>query len=175
MKTLSSEKVFSGKIIQVYKDQVLLENGIRTEREVVRHRDAAAVVAINDRNEILMVRQYRYAIAQEQLEIPAGLLDEGETPLEAARRELLEETGYKAAHWQQLLSVFMSPGAHDEEIHIFLATDLRAAGRQSLDEDELLTLETVPLDTVLHDIEAGRIKDGKTVTGILAYRLIARG
>lgn len=169
MKTLKSEKVFSGKIINVYKDQVLLENGKETEREVVRHKNAAAVVAVNDKGDLLMVQQHRYAIDQKQQELPAGLLDEGETPLVAAKRELLEETGYTAQKWSHLISLYMSPGTHDEKIHIYIATDLEESGVQNLDEDEILTFGTVPLKQVLDGIKNGDITDGKTVTGVLMY------
>ncbi|HZK33788.1 MAG TPA: NUDIX hydrolase [Bacillota bacterium] len=169
MKTLKSEKMFSGKMISVYKDQVVLENGKETERELVRHKEAAAVVAVNNKGDLLMVEQHRYAIGQKQHELPAGLLDEGETPLVAAKRELLEETGYIGNSWDHLISLYMSPGIHDEKIHIYMATDLEEAGLQSLDEDELLTFGTMSLKQVLEGIKNGDITDGKTVTGVLMY------
>ncbi|NLH59314.1 MAG: NUDIX hydrolase [Clostridiales bacterium] len=169
VKTINSEKVYSGGIIDVYKDRIVLENGVETSRDVVRHRQAAAVVAVNDRDELVMVEQFRYPIGKKQRELPAGLLDHGESPIEAAKRELLEETGYCAQSWTKLISLYMSPGVHDEQIHIFLAQDLNRSGNISLDEDEILSSCLVPYKKVLDDIEKGLITDGKTIVGVLFY------
>jgi ADP-ribose pyrophosphatase len=161
--------VYSGKIIKVYKDEVELEDGRRTTREVVSHKQAAAVVAVNDDRKMLLVTQFRYPIHTDIKEIPAGLVDEGETPLEAAKRELKEETGYEAKEWTLLTSPYSSPGSHDEVIHIFAASGLKRISGQSLDEFEELTFDMVPFDEALEKVKNGEIRDGKTIMGILMY------
>ena len=169
MKTISRQNVYSGKIIKVYKDEVELEDGRRTTREVVSHKQAAAVVAVNDDRKMLLVTQFRYPIHTDIKEIPAGLVDEGETPLEAAKRELNEETGYEAKEWTLLTSPYSSPGSHDEVIHIFAASGLKRISGQSLDEFEELTFDMVPFDEALEKVKNGEIRDGKTIMGILMY------
>lgn len=145
MKTLARQEIFQGRIIKVVKDDVELANGSKTTREVVFHNEAVAVAAVNENNEILMVTQHRYPIGRDMLELPAGLVDEGETPLDAAKRELLEETGYQAAHWEQLTDIYTSPGCHNEKIYIFSATGLSRISGQRLDEDEIRPFPVFPL------------------------------
>lgn len=171
MKLVSRQEIYDGRIIKVYNDKVDLGDGRQTYREVVSHREASAVVAVNDKNEILMVTQYRYPIHQDLIELPAGLIDEGETPLEAARRELREETGHAAAKWRLLTTAFSSPGCHDEVIHIFAAEDLTCVSDLCLDGDEILTFSPVPYDDILQKVKSGEIKDGKTIIGVLLYEL----
>ena len=171
MKTLARQEIFNGRIIKVVKDDVELENGRRTTREVVYHHEAVAVVAINENNEILLVKQYRYPIGRELTELPAGVLENGENPLEAAKRELLEETGYSAEHWELLTCIYTSPGVHDEKIYIYSASNLQKISGQNLDEDELLTFETVPFDKVFEMVCTGKIMDAKTIAGVLLYNV----
>lgn len=175
MKTLSRQEIYNGKIIKVYKDEVALEDGQRTTREVVAHREASAVVAITENRELLMVTQHRYPIHQDLLELPAGLIDEGETPLEAAKRELKEETGHEATDWHLLTSAFSSPGCHDEVIHIFAATGLTHVSDQSLDDDEVLTFAAIPINEIVQRIKSGSLKDSKTIIGVLLYESTQRG
>ena len=106
VETLESKNVYKGKIIDVYSDKVRLENGRITYRDVVRHIDAVAIFAIDSEGDVLIVKQHRYPVGKELIELPAGLIDEGETPLEAAKRELKEETGYRANSWNELIHFF---------------------------------------------------------------------
>lgn len=167
MQTLCSETVFEGKVIRVVKDKVLLPSGVEAGREVVRHRHAAAVVAVDDERNLLLVEQFRYAIQKDMIELPAGLLDSGETPIEAAKRELLEETGYKAEEWKLLTYYYPSSGVHDEIIFLYLATELTKVSELDLDGDEMLVCKKEPFDNFLLKVEAGEITDGKTALGIL--------
>lgn len=169
MKRIHRQEIYHGSIIHVYRDYVMLENGSETVREVVAHREAAAVVAVDDKDRILLVRQHRYAIDQYQWELPAGLLDAGEAPEAAARRELLEETGYTAEKMELLLSFYSSPGCHDEKIHIFKGTGLKRQAELQLDQDELLTAHERPFQAVLEEVKRGTLQDGKTVIGVLLY------
>lgn len=169
MKRIHRQEIYHGSIIQVFRDDVILENGCETVREVVAHREAAAVVAVDDQDRILLVRQHRYAIDQYQWELPAGLLDAGETPEQAARRELLEETGYSAESIERMIESYSSPGCHDEKIHIYKATGLKKHADLHLDQDELLTAHERPFQEVLEEVKNGVLKDGKTIIGVLLY------
>lgn len=169
MKQLSRQEIYNGKIIKVYNDKVELENGNTTYREVVAHREAVAAVALTEDNELLMVTQYRYPIHKSLTELPAGLIDEGETPLEAVKRELKEETGYEAERWQILASPYTSPGSHNERIHIYAALGLRKVSGQDLDKDEILTFEAIPYEDVLNNVKTGKITDAKTIIGVLLF------
>ena len=163
MKRISRQDIFNGKIIKVYCDEVELSDGTRTERELVSHREAVAVVAVNEKQELLMVTQFRYPIGRKMLELPAGLIDEGEEPIETAKRELKEEK------WEPLTSAYSSPGSHDEKIHIYLAEGLTHVSGQSLDEDERLTFSIETVEDILRRINAGDIQDSKTIIGVLLY------
>ncbi len=164
-KTLESEKIFSGKIIQVRVDKVLLPDGRQSTREIVDHADAVAVVPVDNDNNIWMVRQYRKAIEQAILEIPAGLLEEDEEPLKGAQRELVEETGLRAEAWKKVLSYYTTAGFSNEKIHIYLARDL-VIGETNPDKDEFLLVEKVPLAKAYDYIFTGKIIDGKSIIGI---------
>jgi ADP-ribose pyrophosphatase len=172
MKTLNRQEIYNGKIIRVIKDDVELANGIRTTREVVYHKEAVAVVAVDENNKILLVTQYRYAIGKDLQELPAGLVDEGEEPLDAAKRELLEETGCRAARWELLTSAYTSPGSHNEKIYVFSASDLSRVADQRLDKDEILTFSQVPFSQALSAVKEGKIADAKTIIGILLYHAV---
>ena len=133
----SSKTIFEGKIVKVRVDTVELPNGKESTRECIEHPGAVAVIAQDNQNRICLVRQYRYPVSQQLLEIPAGKLSPGEDPLECARRELLEETGIVAKSWEKLYCYYSTPGFTDEIMHLYLATDLTRGASQP-DEDEFL-------------------------------------
>jgi ADP-ribose pyrophosphatase len=169
MKKISRNHIYNGRIIDVYYDDVELSDGTKTIREVVAHEEGAAIVAVNDEQEIILVKQFRYPVGKDMVELPAGLIDEGETPLEAAKRELKEETGYVANEWIHLISTYSSPGWQDEKVHIFAARDLRHVSEQSLDGDEELTFYKEAFDDILEKVNSGEITDAKTIIGVLMY------
>jgi ADP-ribose pyrophosphatase len=158
--------LYRGKIFDVALERVTLPNGAIKEREVVRHPGAAAMVPLLDDGEVVLIRQYRHAVGRFLWEIPAGTLERGESPMECARRELVEETGYEAANLEKLTEILPAPGYTDERIHIFLATGLMPA-EQKLDDDEVLDLQPTAFDTALGMITEGEIQDAKTIIGLL--------
>ena len=169
---VSSEEIYSGKIVRLYRDTVRLPNGRQAIREVMRHAGAAAVVPLTDDGNVILVRQYRYPFAQVMLEIPAGKLDAGEDPLQCARRELMEETGLEAREFVSLGVYYPSVAVMDEVIHLYLARNL-TKGETNLDADEFLHVEQRPLKDVVEQVMRGEIPDGKTQTAILkAWNLL---
>ena len=166
---LSSKPVFEGKIVNVYHDTVELENGNQAFREVIRHPGAVAVLAL-DGDEILLVRQYRYCIGQELLEIPAGKLEPGEEPLSAAARELSEETGSTCGELIPLGKYYGSAGCMDEGIHLYFGR-ISCKGCSHPDEDEFLRIRRISIHDATEMILRGEIPDGKTQLGILRAKL----
>ncbi len=152
-KTKSTETIFKGKVFTVEKLKVTLPDGKDADREVVKHNGGAAVVAIDDEKNVLMVRQFRIAPGKELFEIPAGKLEVGEDPKECASRELTEETGYKAGKIQHLASVYATPGYCTEKLHIYMATDL-VPGNPNRDEGEFLSVSSVKLDKLIEMINS---------------------
>lgn len=168
---LDSKEIFCGRVIRVTQDTVRLENGRTSTREVVHHHGGAGVAAINERGEIYLVRQYRYALDRELIEIPAGKLEAGEDPFAAARRELGEEAGLKADCWRDLGPIIPTCGYCSEIIWLYAAKDLTDV-RQHLDEDEFLSVFTMPLDTAAEQVLSGQITDGKTVAAVLKLKAL---
>jgi ADP-ribose pyrophosphatase len=169
-KTIESRQIYEGKIVNLRVDKVSSLNGKIKIREIVRHPGAAAIVPLmNDEDgderkvDVLLVEQYRKAVGKRLLEIPAGLLEEGESPEECARRELIEETGFQALQLDKLIQFYPSPGFSTEIIHIFKATSLDKMGEGESD----LQVKFVSLSELLMKIRKGEIKDGKTVIGVL--------
>jgi len=162
---LSSEMKFDGKLIKVTYD-VAEVNGKEAWREVVHHPGASAVVAIDEENRIIMEKQFRYALNDYLLEIPAGKLDAGEDPLVCAKRELEEETGIIASEWISLGTIATSPGFCNEVIHLYVAKGL-SKGKIHWDEDEYVEVERYTFDELLQRIKDETIKDSKTLSALL--------
>ena len=169
-KQVSSERVFSGRVINVRCDMVELINGKHVSREVVEHPGGVAIVPLAENGDVLMVRQFRYCVSDELLEIPAGKLEEGEDPFDCAVRELSEETGCRAGRIVPLGAMYTSPGFSRETLYIYLATQLEE-GQCHPDEDEFLSVVRVPFEEVVDKIMSGEIKDGKTIVGILKAKV----
>ena len=165
-KILRSKYVYRGHVINLRLDQVRLPTRQIVVREIVEHRGAVAIVALDSRKRVLLVRQYRSGAGRELLEIPAGTLEKGEKPARCAVRELKEETGYHAAEWQALGHFYSSPGVCTEKMYLFVARRL-TRGTAAPDEDELLRVERVPFAQALAQIERGEITDAKTIVGLL--------
>ena len=170
-KTISSELIYKGRIIDFRRDEVELENGEKAIREVVSHPGGVCVVAIDENENVFLVEQFRYPYMKELLEIPAGKLDRGEDPFEAAKRELLEETGVVANSYMSLGQLYPSPGYFDEIIYMYMAKDLEYKS-QSLDEDEFLTVKKMPIKDLVYEIMNGNIPDSKTQAAVLKASLI---
>lgn len=164
-KTVGTKVVFSGRIINVQVDTVKLPDGRESTREIVKHAEAVAIVAVDEENNIYLVKQYRKPVEETLLEIPAGILETDEDLLTCAHRELEEETGLKAGKMEKILSFYSAPGFTDEKITIFLATNL-SKGEKNFDEDELLETIKMPLSNAFQFIKNGLIIDGKSIIGI---------
>lgn len=165
-KTLSSESVYDGKIFKVTRDNALLENGTEATREVVHHSGGVTVIPINEKNEILMVKQYRYPHHKAILEIPAGKLEKNESHYQCGKRELLEETGCTCSEYKYLGEIIPTPAYVSEVIHLYMAKGLEYS-KQSLDSDEFLDIEKIPLEKAYQMVMNGEITDSKTQIGIL--------
>lgn len=172
-RVLESRQVYPGRVANLWVEQVVLPNGAVAELEIVRHPGAAAIVPVTDAGEVILVRQYRHAIGRFLLEVPAGKLSPGEDPRDCAARELEEEVGQRAGTLEPLGVLVPAPGFADELIHLFLATAL-VATVQSLDDDEVLSVERLPLLEAARQALSGAIEDSKSAVAILraAARLL---
>ncbi|MDD9880064.1 MAG: NUDIX hydrolase [Candidatus Marinimicrobia bacterium] len=163
---ISSEQKFSGRLIDLYLDQVELPNGETTTREWIDHPGAVCLIPILPDGKICLIRQFRYGPGEEFIEIPAGKLDAGEAPLDCAYRELEEETGYRTNKLTFLTNIYPAIGFSNEKMWMYLAEDL-VASTNNLDKDEFLELLPTPLDEALEWVWSGKITDVKTIIGIL--------
>lgn len=172
---LSTKTVYQGKVFWVTSDEVLEPGGIRARRDVVRHNGSVVILAIDARKDpndpdILLIRQYRHAAGQFLLELPAGRIEPGEKLGPAAKRELLEETGYRAKRWSHLVRYYASPGFVAESMDILLAEDLvHSPGEGTPDDDEQIELRPTPLSEAVRLALTGKLHDGKSLIGILFY------
>ena len=167
---IKEETVFTGKLLNLSLRQVQLTNGATVAREIISNNGAVAIVAITAQNEVRLVRQYRAAAQKWVIEIPAGGLEPGEDPDQAAPRELLEETGDRAASWQKLHGTYSAPGILTEFVHLYLATDL-TPGPNRLEFDEHIEVLTIPWPKALEMIRRHEIEDAKTIAGLLTTAL----
>lgn len=167
-KMIASKEVYKGRLVNLYVDDVLLPNGKESKREVVRHCKASAILAFNDKDEVILESQYRYPYDEVITEIPAGKCDKDENPLDTAKRELEEETGFQAKSMVYLGKIYPTCAYTDEIIHIYLAKDL-VKTHQHLDDGEALEYRFVPFHDLLSAIEEGKIPDAKTLAAVSFY------
>ncbi|MBR3771461.1 MAG: NUDIX hydrolase [Clostridium sp.] len=170
-KRLARKLVHRGRIINVYQDSMLTPSGDTVSYDIVEHKGAASMVAVDDEGKILMVRQYRTAIQKESLELPAGGINPGEDTKTCAMRELEEETGYRPLHAKHLIDVYTSVGFCNEKIYLYYTNQL-VPSKQNLDEDEYVNVERYTLNELVQMIKEGKIEDSKTVAGIFTYKSI---
>ena len=165
-KQIETKTVYEGLIVNVRNDVAEMQNGKHVPREVVEHPGGVGIVPITNDNKVLMVRQYRYPMEEELLEIPAGKLEPGENPMECALRELSEETGCTAGKIIDLGAIYPSPGYCKEILYLYLALDLEQ-GEMHLDENEFLSVEPIEINALLYKIMANQLRDAKSIIGIM--------
>jgi ADP-ribose pyrophosphatase len=173
MRITSSREVYQCKLFTVTEDVARDDTGFEIKRSIVHHEGSAVMMAVDERNRVLLVKQFRLPSGKYLWELPAGRLDEGETPLQAARRELMEETGYRARKWDKLASFWPSPGYVSEKMTVFLATELKAGDATPMD-DERIECRWFTKKELADMIDDGKIQDGKTIIGFLTWRKRSR-
>jgi ADP-ribose pyrophosphatase len=173
MKILSSEEKYKSKIFTVAEEHAVDSDGFELKRGIVLHAGSAVMMVVDENKQILLVRQFRLPARQSLWELPAGRLDEGESPLKAAKRELKEETGYSAKKWDKLATFYPSPGYVSEKMTVFLATDL-TQGEQHLMDDERIETRWFSHKEVRDLIDSGKIMDGKTIIGYYRWRALSK-
>jgi ADP-ribose pyrophosphatase len=168
MKIISSTELLKNKLFTIVDEVATDSSGFEIHRSIVRHPGSAVMMAVDAEEQILLVKQFRLPAEQDLWELPAGRIDAGESPLEAAQRELHEETGYHAKQWDELVSYWASPGYVAEKMNVFLATDLTAGPPQPMD-DERIQMRWFQKDEVADWIHSGKILDGKTIVGYFVW------
>ena len=166
---LTSRRVYEGKILNLRVDHAALPGGGEAIREVVEFHGGVAILALDDANRVLLIRQYRYAVGETIWELPAGMLEPGELPEACAERELEEETGYRAERIEPLCRFYSTPGATNEVLHVYLATGLTPGGPR-LEADERIEVTSTAWEDALAMVERGEIRDGKTIIGLLTLQ-----
>ena len=168
-RVISSREVYRGPVFSVTTDDVLEPTGVRARRDVVRHSGSVVILAVDENRRepsVLLERQYRHAAGRLLYELPAGRIDEGEKPLRAAKRELLEETGYSAGSWKRILYFWASPGFVDETMSVYLARNL-LGGTAQPEDDEVIQIQFLPLKKAVEMVLDNTIRDAKTIAGLL--------
>ena len=168
-KTINSQLIFDGRVVKLYKDKIELPSGIQSFREVVNHNGGVVILALTG-DKILLVKQFRYPIKEIMFELPAGKLEAGEDPFEAAKRELEEETGYCADKWTDLGYVYTSPGYSDEKLYLYKAENLQFTHCHP-DEGEIIQAFEYTYNDVLKMIDNGQINDAKTLCALLRAQI----
>ena len=163
--TIAEKRVYEGNVFDVVRTQ-LKDGNLEYERDIITHSGSAVIIPVFEDKTIAVVRQYRHPAGKYLIELPAGTIDEGETPEDAALREVEEEIGYKAKAIEKLTEFYVSPGFLTEKMHVYLATDLTKS-EQNLDEDEILSVEKLTFKTAYEKILSGEIEDAKTITGLI--------
>jgi ADP-ribose pyrophosphatase len=169
MKIISSEERYKSKIFTVTEDRAVEPGGFEIKRDIVRHPGSAVMMAVDPKKRILLVRQFRLPAQKSMWELPAGRLDPGEKPLQAAKRELREETGYSARKWKKLAEYYPSPGYVSERMSLYLATDLLEGDAQPM-EDERIEKRWFKAKELDESIRDGKVIDGKTLIGYLLWK-----
>ena len=164
----AEKELFQGRIIRLVERKLLLPNGRRTTYHIVLHPGAVAIVPVHANGDVVLLKQFRPTIGKEIYEIPAGTMEKGEAPLATAKREIIEETGFRAKRWEKIADFYTAPGFCDERMHVYLARDLTPAQADG-DEDEILRPVRMSIDAALRLIKTRRIRDAKSIAGLLIY------
>lgn len=164
----AEKELFQGRIIRLVERKLLLPNGRRTTYHIVLHPGAVAIVPVHANGDVVLLKQFRPTIGKEIYEIPAGTMEKGESPLATAKREIIEETGFKAKRWEKIADFYTAPGFCDERMHVYLARDLTPAQADG-DADEILRPVRMSIDAALQLIKTRRIRDAKSIAGLLIY------
>ena len=172
-KTINSTSVFDGRILHITLDDVELEDGKKSKREVVNHPGGVTVAALDNDNNLLFVRQFRYPYKEVVLELPAGKLEKGSTPLENGKRELLEETGAQGYSYTSLGQLYPSPGYTNEIIHLYVCR-IKSEGESKPDEGEFLNVEKIPLDKAVEMVLNNQLPDAKTQVAVLKTAMLLK-
>ena len=170
----SQATLHQGRIFRLVNEKYTLDNGVASDMDFIQHPGAAAMVPMLNHTDVILIKQYRHAIRKFIWEIPAGTLDPDESPINCAKRELIEEIGYSANDWHQLGTITPLPGCTNERIHIFLASELNPA-KQNLDDDEMLNVHKMELSKAVQMILTGEIQDSKTISALfLAFNWLKK-
>jgi ADP-ribose pyrophosphatase len=164
----AEQEIFQGRIVRLVARDLVLPNGRRTKFHIVLHPGAVAILPVHDNGDVVLLKQFRPSIGMEIYEIPAGTIERGEGPLATAKREIVEETGFKARRWDKIADFYTAPGFCDERMHVYVARDLTPAKADG-DDDEILRPVRMTIDTALKLIRTRRIRDAKSIAGLMLY------